>query len=145
MKAGRAIHMKPPYFHVKAGATFSARIECNSSNKMALPNAYDDLESEVVTLKSKNPIFSNELLNNNQSNLVTVYPNPTKEKFNIKINGYYDTIVTLKLSDLLGQTIFTTTGKQNSFSFNLSKYPKGIYLLKTTIGAKIDLQKVVYQ
>jgi hypothetical protein len=106
----------------------SNRYEMNSSNYT---------EKEVLLADQKR----SEQTNYN----IKIYPNPTNGQFNIKINRNDKGTAILELSDILGQPILKVVGKKNSFSFDVSKYPKGIYLLKTTIGDKIDLQKVVYQ
>ena len=58
------------------------------------------------------------------------YPNPTTGQFNLRIDGHVEQGVALELTDLLGKVILKETGNKSNYIFDLSKYPKGVYLLK---------------
>ena len=80
-----------------------------------------------------------DLLDNN----LDVYPNPTTGDFYINISSIDDGIADVKIYTLLGQVIysndFSITKGSNIISFNLSRYPAGIYLIVANInGVKIN-------
>ncbi len=80
-----------------------------------------------------------------EKSLFTVYPNPTKGEFNLRIDGHVDERVALELTDLLGKVILKETGNKSNYTFNLSAYPKGVYLLKVKLGDEVALEKIIHQ
>jgi len=64
---------------------------------------------------------------------VEVYPNPASDKLNVAFTAMNDIDLTLILSDINGRLIkqvaYSARQGKNSFSFDLSKTPKSIYLL----------------
>jgi hypothetical protein len=80
-----------------------------------------------------------------EKSLFTVYPNPTKGEFNLRIDGHVDERVALELTDLLGKVILKETGNKSNYTFNLSAYPKGVYLLKVKIGNEVAVEKIIHQ
>jgi hypothetical protein len=67
---------------------------------------------------------------------LTVYPNPSHGIVAIQGTIVGDKVV---LTDMQGRTLQQIEVTQNSFVLDLSKYPTGVYLLKTTSG----VQKIV--
>jgi hypothetical protein len=53
--------------------------------------------------------------------------------------------VVLELIDLLGKVIFKETVNTSNYTFDLSTYPKGLYLLKVKIGDELVVKKVMHQ
>jgi len=51
----------------------------------------------------------------------------------------------LELTDLLGKIILKETGNKSNYIFDLSKYPKGVYLLKAKVGDELGVEKIIYQ
>ena len=83
------------------------------------------------------------------NNSITIYPNPAKDHITIdcgtlsSVTGYQ-----IKISNLLGQEVFSTTLNQQQYSIPLNSWTgKGIYLVKVYDASsnllttrKIDLQ-----
>ena len=75
-------------------------------------------------------------------NNITLYPNPAKDYFNIKINKSYNNLETSKIiiTNLLGQVIQEETPKRpNALNFKIdtSKFQQGVYQaqIKTNLGS----------
>ena len=75
-------------------------------------------------------------------NNITLYPNPAKDYFNIKINKSYNNLETSKIiiTNLLGQIIYEETPKRpNALNFKIdtSKLQQGVYQaqIKTNLGS----------
>ena len=52
---------------------------------------------------------------------------------------------TLELIDIYGKVIFKENNTKQNYTFDLSKYTKGIYLLKITNNSNTTVHKIVYQ
>ena len=63
-----------------------------------------------------------------------IYPNPSKDVFNIVFNSLVSQDLDLKIINSIGQIIFVENLEkfegEYTHSFNLSEYSKGIYLLE---------------
>jgi hypothetical protein len=69
-------------------------------------------------------------LSNVASAGLQVYPNPTTGTIKIQLENWNSEIITITLTNAIGQVVLSeTTGSQNS-SFNLSQVSTGIYTLK---------------
>ena len=100
-----------------------------------------DVASTVSIYKS-NPVFE----------LVSLFPNPTKNKFSIKLNTFESTNLTVKLFSICGQEIesFTSTKEialgLNSISFDLQNtVSTGIYFIELTAGSKKVVKKLIVE
>ncbi len=64
-------------------------------------------------------------INSYQHMELNIFPNPAEKKFSItsKYNGL------VKIHNLLGQLIYTTTKQKKMIEINSSKFPKGIYIV----------------
>ena len=103
---------------------------------------YPDYEYYLFTLpvSGLGQIELDSLFNTN------LYPNPTQGQINIQINGLNtEEFVVLELIDLLGKVIFKETGNTSNYTFDLSTYPKSLYLLKVKIGDELVVKKVMHQ
>lgn len=73
-------------------------------------------------------------------NAVSIYPNPAKDEFTIKMNGLGKT--NIAISNILGKLIYTANTKENAIRIpTLGTFKTGLYLIKIT-GAN---QQVYYQ
>ncbi|PHR49180.1 MAG: hypothetical protein COA32_03780 [Fluviicola sp.] len=66
---------------------------------------------------------------NSLSNNTSVYPNPTKSEINIDLNEVYNEL-TLKLSNALGQIVYTSTVKGQQYITLPIESERGIYFLE---------------
>jgi hypothetical protein len=98
-------------------------------------------------------VFSDDILftlggarieNSSVANL-DVYPNPSRDVFNISFTSQESQTITVKVVDMIGKEIFTQEMSDFNGSYNqlinLSNEPNGIYLLKINSQViKLSLQ-----
>jgi hypothetical protein len=83
---------------------------------------------------------------NNFSESISVYPNPTPGLFEAKLNVLQDGVVKIQVYNLLGEPVYTSeTESSGSFTkmIDLSHLPSGAYLLHIHAGGKEYHQKVI--
>jgi hypothetical protein len=84
---------------------------------------------------------------NSFTNDVNIYPNPTNGEVTLNYGIKETTNLTVTLSNINGQVIFTEQSKQNegiyNHIFNLSQYSKGIYFLNIITDKENIVKKVV--
>ena len=81
----------------------------------------------------------------NGTKLVTVFPNPTKDKLNINITGY-EGVSEIRLFDATGKKLFTQRTAQTNAVMDMSNMAKGIYLVKiVTASGEVLIRKVLKQ
>jgi hypothetical protein len=51
----------------------------------------------------------------------------------------------IKIKDISGRLIFETTGDDAEFSVATSQWPRGVYILSATSGAKRLTQKIIVE
>jgi len=73
-----------------------------------------------------------------------VYPNPTNDIVNIKIDGPNNLITGLQLNDVLGRILVNqVVDNENSMMLDLSSYPRGIYLLSVIVDGNKQTKKII--
>ena len=77
-----------------------------------------------------------------ESNLITIYPNPSSGIFNINCNVDSDNLV-IEVYNALGQKILDQKILSENTSVDLSKYAKGIYYLKVNAADKQEVFKLI--
>jgi len=73
------------------------------------------------------PLAVTNVQNANQGN-IKAYPNPSSNVVNVEINGLASAPATVTLSDMLGRTLKSVTGSQQTMQFTVSDLPSGCYL-----------------
>jgi hypothetical protein len=87
--------------------------------------------------------YSNAVaLTNRPTGIVTVYPNPVKEKATLQIGDKTLTGTTAKIIDVSGKTVQTILITNSFVVVDMSKLCSGIYILQTVNG---DAQKIIKQ
>lgn len=76
----------------------------------------------------------------NNANLISVFPNPTTGDLNILLDGSNNEI---RIFNLIGEEIVSQRSSENSMNIDLSNYPSGIYLLQVDNGASKVFRKIV--
>lgn len=66
----------------------------------------------------------------NNQNLNKLYPNPNKGIFTVNLNRDDLENITINIFNILGEIIYTTKSKVNSFEINIPNLESGIYLVK---------------
>lgn len=72
-------------------------------------------------------------------NDVKVYPNPTKKMINIEANG----IINIRITDMLGQTLFVSNASCDKIQIDMSNYAIGNYFMQICTNQNITTHKVV--
>lgn len=104
----------------------------NVSHKGDLQDGSQDFSLIINGIK-KDTLNKDTLSNTdvNIENTITVYPNPTNDFLNIKLNSYNSEILKVSLYNIMGQkTLETQYTNQNSIKLDVSNMPKGLYMLK---------------
>ena len=80
---------------------------------------------------------------------LSVYPNPSRDVFNITFTSESIQSIELRIINLVGEIIFTETLEnfegEYTKSFNLSEYSKGVYLLELDTDLGIVNKKLILQ
>jgi hypothetical protein len=76
---------------------------------------------------------------------LTVYPNPTDSKINIRLEDYSNTEVDVRLVNVFGQEIVTGAFIGFDYSFDVSNLNKGLYLLEISTKGKTHTEKIAIQ
>jgi hypothetical protein len=82
------------------------------------------------------------------SNQISVYPNPSQDKFNISLGLVIEQDVNLILMDLNGREISRKSYsdiKNQTLRLNLDNYPKGLYVLRIELKDEVIIKKIVLQ
>ncbi|WP_299463096.1 choice-of-anchor D domain-containing protein [uncultured Microscilla sp.] len=79
----------------------------------------------------------------NQAQL-SVYPNPSSNRITLKFTGKVNTNIQVYILDELGRSVATHTGKLSTgvFTIPVHSLPKGIYLLKISLGKETILKRI---
>jgi hypothetical protein len=72
---------------------------------------------------------------------VVVYPNPTKNDLNI--HSSLGAIDHVKVSSLLGETVFEEFSNSTNITLSMEAFPSGIYLLQIDSNGKSIRRKVI--
>jgi hypothetical protein len=86
--------------------------------------------------------------NNDLTNSLSVYPNPTSGKFTVSISNAEATDMTLELVSISGQVVYRNEVKAAyscNEEFDASLFAKGVYYLKVNDGKDVKVEKVVLQ
>lgn len=122
---------------VPAGATSGShrmRIRANYNTDPGQANACSNLQwgeqQDYTVIVGKGSGINSISLNTS----VNLYPNPNDGNFTLEINGYTGASYTLRISNLLGEVMYTekimTSGSKHTQNINLVKLNNGIYQLE---------------
>ncbi|NJO91714.1 MAG: T9SS type A sorting domain-containing protein [Chloroflexia bacterium] len=108
-------------------------------DKNACPNVDDS--------KSNNELSILEYKENNtvQTPQTTVYPNPNSGVFTLKFQGNMSLVQKVEIFSAAGVLVLGQTITQSTNKLDISKYPKGIYILKITSGEAQHYEKIIYR
>ncbi len=102
-----------------------------------------DLKMDEIYFKSQAIITGINPLTRENNSLISIFPNPSNGKFQIKSTGA--DIRKLEIYNALGKVIYSNSkfNRQESNEIDLSGYPKGIYFVKIFDGEKNYTEKIV--
>ncbi len=135
--AGQRVTLAPN-FQARAGTTFSARIGgCNPAATIAL--------RESVLARVSHPPASH--LDLNDQSVFSVFPNPSRGIFTVKMSGEVDKEDLDKLVEiynLQGNLVFNgAVYPGGELQIDISKQPKALYLLKIRVEDQVITQKLI--
>jgi hypothetical protein len=139
-KAGNSITLQPG-FKVEKGASFSAFIiDCDNSFGFKSAEVSDSPEAYNRDIESSNEI------NNLNSEIIKLYPNPTEDLLNIVIDDDLQVssifLINSSGKTVLTKNIFNTIGFLN---INTSNLVAGIYILKINTNKGVFEDKIIKQ
>ncbi|MCB0380703.1 MAG: T9SS type A sorting domain-containing protein [Flavobacteriales bacterium] len=88
-------------------------------------NCFEDNE---VTFSNNGGCVTNSLNENVQKNKLKIYPNPSSDKFFIELEN--PTPTSIRLFDINGKEIYSTTINQVTSTIDVSSFKRGLYLVK---------------
>lgn len=98
-------------------------------------------QSEINALYAEScPLTTGIKTQSSNESSITLYPNPTKDILNIKLETDNSQI---QLVNCLGQVIFNEVTTKRDFSYDLSKQANGVYFLKVISNNKLKILKVI--
>ena len=125
------------YFHAKADP-----IACGVSARMA----NEEGDSTATYERPPNLEKENEdetTVSSNQNSELLIFPNPTNGLINIELNSnksYFE----IEVFSLLGELIYVNKVNSPKLTFDLSQYPKGMYLVKIKQDNRYYHEKISY-
>ncbi len=79
------------------------------------------------------------------TSLFDLYPNPSSGLFQVDFTPSHHA-KSILVYDIIGRTLYNNKSiTTDSYTIDLSQYPKGIYMAKITVGRKTSLKKIVIQ
>ena len=93
--------------------------------------------------RSRAPFVWGGIHEQQQPEGVSVSPNPARDF--LRIQNSQELALVIKIMDISGRLIFETAGGDAEFSVATSQWPRGVYILSATAGAKRLTQKIVVE
>ena len=100
-------------------------------------SSYGEVEDYTVVIPGANSISENSL------DMVSIYPNPTKNNFTIDLEGMNSIVESIEVTDLRGRQIIRLTNVTSKPVIELLNEPAGIYLVKLKSNFGNYTKKVV--
>ena len=154
-----------PGFHAAEGSTFSAKIvECpelpETKNRAkgdnvqimdvneTMTSCYEyEKESEISDSNSK--VYTDKLEVEGIPNIelsINIFPNPSQGEINIEFDGNVNRYISFSLYDFLGKEVYSNkTINSNTINVDVSRLPKGIYILVCQIEHNLITEKVIVE
>ncbi len=103
------------------------------------------IKTDNVVIEGMLQLISTKILEAEEP-AVKIFPNPSNGEFNIIIDNRYNEYVKIDLIDLNGKIVYSRWYDEDAFismNLNLSSYPKGFYVVKTTVGNNQYVNKLL--
>jgi hypothetical protein len=82
---------------------------------------------------------------NNNNIALNVFPNPASQSITIDLSNFKQELVSIEISNNLGQIINHSTEKQSKVVVDVSDYVKGLYFVKVNFGDFIAIKKIIIE
>lgn len=89
-----------------------------------------DDNGNLVTTPVDNEVASTKTTSDMASNSVEIFPNPTYDILNIRLNGFISQQINMEIHEVSGRIIYSKNYKSSSFKVEMNSFPKGIYMLQ---------------
>jgi len=126
------------YFTLNS-STDSSRLLISVSSSLALDSAGNVIVvnpiNDTLTITNTTTSVNQLSANNNQ---LSIYPNPSSGQINIVSTKNIDA---LKVTNLLGQIIYTSQPRQSHFTFNINA--TGMYFVTITTEGEVSTSKLI--
>ncbi len=103
-------------------------------------NIYFDYNSPVITNTVTNYITTLVSLPENKNHPLSIYPNPSKDKFTIESA---DPGSALEIYNILGKLMLNVEIENNHFIIDATSWPSGIYFLRVGTSGKLITKKLI--
>ena len=96
---------------------------------------------------SENSASAESKIANENSNKISIYPNPANDKLNVTVPGDENGVARISILDQLGREVSSSDLKissaSNNFQLDLNKFVSGIYLVRVIQAENIFTQKLI--
>lgn len=77
--------------------------------------------------------------------LISVYPNPARNRVTVSANNVTETLVAVKMIDLTGKTVYSRLVNNSNKTVNLdvSEFASGIYFMQVETSEKVVTEKII--
>jgi len=143
-----------PGFVAHAGSQVKISIappDCNETplRQTSIEEIFDHQKNKTVASNSSTKSNEIELLFelDLSENYISIFPNPTNSTATIQLHSknYETSLNSIKIYDLLGREILSKQVNENSFTIDLSSYPKGVYFIEVKDRNTSYYQKIINQ
>jgi len=74
---------------------------------------------------------------------INMYPNPAHDKVTVRFSNLLDIGMKIILTDITGKQLQNRKVQSTSEELNIQSYPTGMYFIKTIIGDKYKVNKLI--
>lgn len=142
-----------------AGAVSSGNRYAVAGNSITLEPNFDsngyeftaEIDPDLCVLQSGSRLANqgedngdNQSKNVPEDEFFSLYPNPNNGQFTLKLGDDVENAL-IEVYDMMGKRVFVQTNVISKLAIDVSDQPKGIYLVKVTIGDEVVNKKIVYQ
>ena len=105
-------------------------------------------ETPMVRMNFGTPWTPSSIKENTFNGNVSIYPNPTNGIFTIEMNDVEKDVYTIKITNVLGQKVFTTSQSVNGIykeNIDLSTFQKGVYLIEIKNSTATITERIIVE
>ncbi len=121
------------------GADFTGKFKCLVSNAAGCTRASNAIFVYSFPCPGR---LSNDS-NGTPEISVSAFPNPSSGKFNIMIDGYNTTLVTIGIYDISGRLVKADYSESMPGLIEVNALPKGVYMIEVKSGSKQEWVKFI--
>jgi len=81
----------------------------------------------------------------NQTEFVSVYPNPSNEWVNVRVNNENNSMMTIRMMDVTGKVVFESNTSAPNNYINMANYAAGTYTVQVITNETVHTTQIVNQ